>query len=126
MRVIRAEQAADAGNDTMDTFSGTAHIRALNQWSTAAEDKLSAVSFEPGGRTHWHEHEHGQLLIVTAGGGFVAVAGDDPVPVAAGDLVIADAGERHWHGAGPDGPLTHLAVSRGHTSWFGPVEEEPG
>jgi|SRR5581483_10842763 len=122
MRVIPAAEAADAGDQTPPTFTGAGFIRHLQEWPAAAEDKLSVVTFCPGGRTHWHEHEHGQLLIVTAGLGFVAVMGAEPVAISAGDLVVAAPGERHWHGAAPGSSLTHLAVSRGVTTWFGPVD----
>ncbi len=49
--------------------------------------------------------------------------GGEPVQVAtAGDVVSIAAGERHWHGAGPDGPMVHLAINvDSATTWFGKV-----
>ena len=41
----------------------------------------------------------------------------------AGDLVTALPGEEHWHGAGPDGPMTHLAIQFGDTAWAEPVQD---
>lgn len=121
MRVIRAQEARDAGTNTPETFEGQGGIRHLEDWVRQATDKLSIVNFVDGGRTHWHEHSEGQLLIVLSGVGVVAILGQDPVVIHAGDLVIADAGERHWHGSLADSELTHLAVSRGNTTWFGAV-----
>jgi quercetin dioxygenase-like cupin family protein len=34
--------------------------------------------------------------------------------------------EEHWHGAGPEGPMAHVAVSVGEITWLEPSEEEPG
>jgi quercetin dioxygenase-like cupin family protein len=82
------------------------------------------VFFTPGARTHWHSHEHGQLLHVTTGSGFVCAEGDAPHELGAGDIVWAPAGEKHWHGAGPSTALGHLAVSFGTTSWHDPVTPE--
>ncbi|MBA3741353.1 cupin domain-containing protein [Sporichthya sp.] len=121
MRVIRASEAADAGAHRSQTFEGEGVIRQHHVWEQVASDKVHVVTFVRGGRTFWHDHEFGQLLVVLSGQGLVAIEGTEPVPISVGDLVIADPGERHWHGATPDGELTHLAVSRGTTSWHGPV-----
>jgi quercetin dioxygenase-like cupin family protein len=46
-----------------------------------------------------------------------------PVSLDPGDLVTALPGEEHWHGAGPNGPMTHLAIQFGVTAWDEAVEE---
>jgi hypothetical protein len=33
-------------------------------------------------------------------------------------------GEHHWHGAGPDTVMTHIAISLGVTDWGDPVSDE--
>jgi len=82
--------------------------------------RIYAVFFEPGSRTFWHAHEGGQVLYVTSGEGRVGVAGRVE-PVRAGDVIHAPPGEEHWHGAGPDSVLHHVAVSLGPTKWGGEV-----
>jgi quercetin dioxygenase-like cupin family protein len=68
------------------------------------------VHFEPCGRTAWHSHERGQLLICTAGHGYVGTRDGRVTELRPGVAAWTDPGEDHWHGAGPDSPLTHVAV----------------
>jgi quercetin dioxygenase-like cupin family protein len=37
---------------------------------------VGTVVFSPNGRTVWHQHEHGQLLQITSGYGFVCKEGE--------------------------------------------------
>jgi quercetin dioxygenase-like cupin family protein len=79
---------------------------------------VNETTFMPGARTHWHEHEGGQVLRIVAGEGFVCVHGEQPMKVRAGDSVWSPPGERHWHGASPTAMLIHTATTFGETSWF--------
>ena len=36
---------------------------------------INTMTFEPGARTHWHSHEHGQILSVVTGYGLICTAG---------------------------------------------------
>ena len=83
---------------------------------------INTVIFTPGARTYWHRHSGGQLLAVTGGRGIVATR-DQAQVITGGDVVWAEPGEEHWHGADADSLLTHLAVSHGATEWGGEVEE---
>jgi quercetin dioxygenase-like cupin family protein len=40
-----------------------------------------------------------------------------------GDVVWFSPGEDHWHGAGPDSVMTHIAISLGTTDWGDPVSD---
>jgi quercetin dioxygenase-like cupin family protein len=85
---------------------------------------INTVSFEPGARTHWHEHERGQLLFVLSGYGLICSQGEASRMLRAGTWVWIPPGERHWHGATPDSFFTHTAVSFGITAWSDPVAED--
>ncbi|HEV7625167.1 MAG TPA: cupin domain-containing protein [Streptomyces sp.] len=85
---------------------------------------INNVFFSPGAHTHWHRHEHGQILQVTAGGGLVCTQGQAPERLRAGDTVWVPPGEIHWHGAAPDTYLVHTAVSLGATTWLDPVGQD--
>jgi quercetin dioxygenase-like cupin family protein len=85
---------------------------------------INNVFFTPGARTHWHRHEAGQVLHVTAGSGFVCAKGGEPQRLGAGDTVWIAPGETHWHGASPGGYLLHLAISLGTTEWHEPVGDD--
>ncbi|HEX2054809.1 MAG TPA: cupin domain-containing protein [Actinomycetota bacterium] len=88
--------------------------------SHATEDGLNAlaVAFEPGARTDWHTHPDGQVLYVVNGAGLVQSADGQTAEISAGDVVYATPGERHWHGARPNSPMTHLSLTTGGaTQW---------
>ncbi|MDP3071856.1 MAG: cupin domain-containing protein [Opitutaceae bacterium] len=72
--------------------------------------RVVRVAFEPGARTAWHTHPHGQILQILNGVARVQRAGEPLLEVQAGDAVWFEPGERHWHGAAPGGPMVHLAV----------------
>jgi quercetin dioxygenase-like cupin family protein len=84
---------------------------------------INSVLFEPGGRTHWHSHETGQVLHVLQGAGWVQVRNGAGEPIKAGDVVHIAAGEEHWHGAAPDSFVLHLAISLGDHDWLEPVSD---
>jgi quercetin dioxygenase-like cupin family protein len=87
------------------------------------------VRFSPGARTHWHAHPAGQALHVVDGIGRVQDR-DEPVrEIRSGDSVHARPGVWHWHGAGPETFMTHVAVQIGdhdgiYTVWGDPVTDE--
>jgi quercetin dioxygenase-like cupin family protein len=85
---------------------------------------INTVSFAPGARTHWHSHERGQILVVTAGYGLICTHGEAPRPIRTGDWIWIPPGERHWHGAAPGTFLTHTAISLGSTDWSDEVTED--
>jgi len=80
--------------------------------------RVSVVRFEPGTRNHWHRHGGGQVLHVVEGEGFVQLHGEPAQRIRTGDTVSTTPGEVHRHGAGPEGPMAHVAVSIGDTTWL--------
>lgn len=102
-----------------ETFTGRARIKRLGGAGAAPGVKLYRVAFEPGARTHWHVHTGPQLLLVTEGRCLVQRWGGPVKPAETGDVVHIAPGEKHWHGAGPDGPATHVAVNvDAETTWM--------
>lgn len=98
-----------------DWFTGT--VWADPVMPTTDGITINNVFFSPGGRTHWHAHGVAQVLVVTAGQGWVCKDGEAPQPIRAGDYVYIAAGERHWHGAAADSYVLHTAISIGQTTW---------
>ncbi len=87
------------------------------------------VLFEPGARTHWHTHPEGQYLYVVTGEGRAGTEGGPVEEMRAGDTVFFAPGEKHWHGAGPETYMVHIAInpaisSGGGTDWMEPVTDE--
>lgn len=97
-------------------FSGTVWLDAITPAPQPSDVQVATVTFEPGARTAWHTHPHGQLLQIVAGIGRVQKAGEPVVEVHPGDVIWFEPGERHWHGAAPDRLMRHLAVQRADES----------
>jgi len=108
--VTRAgSQTATAGS--ADNFTGSAHV--LSRFKGTEPSRMSGgiVHFEAGARTAWHTHPLGQTLIVTEGEGRVQQWGGPIEVIKVGDVVWIPPGVKHWHGAAPNAPMTHVAVT---------------
>ncbi len=99
------------------TFTGRAMLDPLLDDGTKGEIRVNSVVFEPGGRTFWHSHPGGQVLLVGSGRGMVENRDGDRHLLYPGDVVWSPPGEEHWHGAAPDSFVAHTAVSLGVTEW---------
>ena len=120
MIVIHPHEQAGMAGKQGSQFTGLAHPHL-----TMSEDgvTINTVNFTPGARTHWHSHEHGQILQVVAGRGFVGLRDGSFQTVRVGDTIWTPPGEQHWHGAARDAYLTHVAISLGTTRWAEAVDE---
>ena len=103
-------------------FNGPVTSHPLHTPSEAHLVRVGVVHFPAGTRNHWHRHNGGQVLHVVDGEGYVQSRGEEKRRIGAGDTVSAQPGEEHWHGAGPDSPMSHIAVSIGETTWLEPSE----
>ncbi len=90
----------------------TGTVRVGNPFRAEAPARIygATVAFEPGARTYWHVHPLGQTLVVTAGTGRVQHWGGPVQEIRPGDVVLIPPGAKHWHGASPDAPMTHVAL----------------
>lgn len=81
--------------------------------------------YAPGGRSHWHIHEHEQAIIGVHGHGLVFWEGlEHAHRLGSDDWWHVEPGVRHWHGATPDSVFSHLAVTAGGaTLWLEEVSE---
>jgi quercetin dioxygenase-like cupin family protein len=113
-----------AQQGSADNFTGTVHVRMV----AAGQGQVSVgrVTFQRGGRTHWHTHGGEQTLYFLAGQGRVQVRGEAAVDAAPGDMARIPAGTEHWHGAHPDEAqaMTHLAITFGAPTWLEPVSDD--
>ena len=126
MKITRnASQAPRKG--PAEYFTGSVQIDQPFQGSPPARVGGAFVTFEPGARTAWHTHPLGQTLIVTSGCGWVQVEGCSKEEIRPGDVIWFPAGEKHWHGATANGPMTHIAIAEsldGKTvDWMEPVSD---
>ena len=92
-------------------FTGQVAISAGFQALAPARVGGALVRFEAGARTVWHTHPLGQTLVVTEGEGRVQAWGGPIQRIRPGDVVWIPPGVKHWHGAAPTTPMSHLAVA---------------
>lgn len=108
-----------SGATALGTFTGG------DVWAdpilSAKETFIALVTFTPCARTHWHRHEHGQLLRVTGGAGWYCDQGGQPRRISVGDVIWCPPGVVHWHGADDDSYMVHEATSFGRIEWYEPV-----
>jgi quercetin dioxygenase-like cupin family protein len=94
-----------------DNFSGVVRRDPLLRAEAPGRVQTGLVTFEPCARTDWHTHPLGQILIVTAGCGWVQSWGNPIEEVRAGDVVWTPPQEKHWHGATSTTAMSHVAVT---------------
>jgi quercetin dioxygenase-like cupin family protein len=110
-----------------DWFTGTVWLDPIIDAPPPARLKAARVSFEPGARTAWHTHPLGQTLHVLSGVGRVQAWGGAVREIRAGDTVWIAPGEKHWHGAGPETAMVHIAMHESlngvHVDWLEKVAD---
>ncbi len=118
-------RASDRPFTTGDTGRFTGEV---SLGSTVADDErtnLGIVHFAAGARTHWHSHPGGQFLFGLSGRGRVRSRDEAGHVLLPGDVIRVGPGEWHFHGAEPDAPMAHVAVSGGGApEWGEPVTDE--
>lgn len=112
MALIVARRGSGPVSDGPATrFTGKVTVSAPFEASVPSRLSGATVTFKAGARTAWHSHPLGQTLIVTDGLGWTQVEGGPVVEMRTGDVVVCPPGLRHWHGAAPTGPMSHVAVA---------------
>jgi quercetin dioxygenase-like cupin family protein len=91
-------------------FTGTVYLDAVAEPADGSRISAYSVHFTPGARTAWHTHPKGQTIWVTEGVGLCQRRGGPVEVIRAGDRVLFEPGEDHWHGAAPDRFMTHIAM----------------
>jgi quercetin dioxygenase-like cupin family protein len=122
MQIVKASVGSSPPSEQR-TATFTGQVYADPVLASPGEVTVARVFFAPAARTFWHWHERGQLLYVVSGRGLICADGGLPEELAAGDIVWAPPGERHWHGGGPNTVLLHLATSLGKTNWLDAVSD---
>jgi quercetin dioxygenase-like cupin family protein len=112
-----------------ERFTGDVYVNPIKQKTEPSRLIASIVRFTPGARTNWHSHALGQTLFCTDGAGLVVSRDGTVIRLTPGETVWTPPGEEHWHGAGVDSMMSHLAMLEGvedgdGTTWLEPVTNE--
>jgi quercetin dioxygenase-like cupin family protein len=109
-------------------FTGSVRVDYLFKPNDPSRTSGALVTFEPGGRSAWHTHPVGQILIVTAGSGWVQQWGGQIQEIRQGDVVRIPPGQKHWHGATATTGMTHIAIQEQldgkRVEWMEKVSDE--
>ncbi|KAF2105760.1 cupin domain-containing protein [Lophiotrema nucula] len=103
------------------TFTGEVFVDRIHAGESTS---IANVTFTPCARSYWHTHEGGQMLRVLSGTGWICDKGQEARRIKAGDVIWAEPGTTHWHGADEGSIMTHFVVAVGKTEWHGAVSEE--
>jgi len=123
MKIFRAAHIPSESGDPR-TFTGDVVRTTLAGDTAGTKVNVYRVEFAPGARTHWHAHDGPQWLFVVEGRIRVQKLGEPATEVVAGDAVVIQPGEKHWHGATPGERGAHLAVNvNASTSWMEAVTD---
>ncbi len=121
MRIVEAPLGIVPGKD----FTGKVNLTKILEGAHGDPMELYRVKFEAGARTDWHAHQGLQVLYIESGECRLQKQGEPVQNVPAGNVVVIDADEKHWHGASPKGEMVHIAIGLyGSTKWFDPVTDE--
>ncbi|HWW38041.1 (R)-mandelonitrile lyase [Pedobacter sp.] len=112
-----------------DWFSGEVHVQTLvTPQQMENLYNVGQVTFSPRGRTHWHTHPIGQVLLITEGKGWYQERGKPAQKLTKGSTVAIPKGVEHWHGAAADSKMVHIAISNmlngNNVTWTTPVTDD--
>ncbi|MES2827475.1 MAG: cupin domain-containing protein [Bacteroidota bacterium] len=72
---------------------------------------VTNVTFPAGVHTIWHSHAGGQIIFVVSGTAWYQEKGKSKQVLRPGETVVCLPGIMHWHGASPDGPMSHTVAT---------------
>lgn len=116
-----------------ERFTGEVKMRPVASPREEGQRTVAAeVRFQARARTAWHRHANGQSILVTEGVCLAQAHGGPVQRIETGQTAYFPADEVHWHGASPDGPMTHLALTENAegldaeatTTWLEHVTDE--
>jgi quercetin dioxygenase-like cupin family protein len=113
-----------------ERFTGDVYLTPIYNGTGPSRMSVTLVRFTPGAHTNWHRHAVGQTLHVTEGVGLVGTRDGTVFRIHAGETVVCAPDEEHWHGAGPNTFMAHLAMlearpdSSDPTTWLEPLPDQ--
>ena len=126
IHVTRSGQQPSAKGPA-EYFTGSVRVDPLFR-SGPSDTSAAYVTFEPRARSAWHTHPLGQILVVTAGFGWIQRWGEPIQEMRAGDVVWIPPHQKHWHGASPGSAMTHIAITSAvggkNVDWMEQVTEQ--
>ena len=116
------------GNKGPDkNFTGNAYNIGLVAPDSTYTTAVGNVYLEPGGRSNWHTHPGGQILIITDGKGYHQIEGQPKEIMEKGDVIKCPPSKRHWHGASENTGVQQMYIvpntEKGIVEWMEAVTD---
>jgi quercetin dioxygenase-like cupin family protein len=108
-------------------FTGSVFQDPLARAEGTSKTNATTVTFVPGARTVWHQHDMRQVLVVTMGVGILQIRGQSAEAMRPGDVATVQPGVEHWHGASATSLFAHISILESTpegTDWGNPVSDE--
>lgn len=125
---IKRNGSRPSNKGPAETFTGAVRVDPLFAAQDPSRTSGGTVTFEPGARSAWHTHPRGQILIVTAGSGWVQRWDGVRQEMKPGDVVWIPPDMKHWHGATATTAVTHIAIQEHENGkvvdWLEKVSDE--
>jgi quercetin dioxygenase-like cupin family protein len=118
VRIFRVSDIYPEPEGIPPHFDGITRLTHLPGVTVAGLEKIATVSHRDGAQTVWHSHPAGQVLVTLSGSARISVQGEEPVLLSQGDIVVADPGEVHRHGAAPSRNCVFVVFFGGATAWI--------
>lgn len=128
MTIIKTKVEGKSASQSNPNFTGLVSVNVLINNDSIFNTQMATVTFEAGARTNWHYHPSGQILVITDGVAYYQEKHKAKQVLYKGQTVKCLPGIMHWHGASPDGAMTHIATSpnleKGGVVWLEKVTDE--
>lgn len=110
MRVVRIAEVPEETNTSPMMIGGTVTRQGIVPTEAAHDFNCGIVNFSRGARNKFHAHTSDQILIITSGIGLVTTENEQR-EVTVGDIIHISPGEKHWHGARKESPMSHVTIT---------------
>ena len=124
--VFKNNQSAYSGSS--EFFTGDVKVLPMTDADSANNYTTGYVTFSAGARSAWHTHPAGQTLVVISGTCWTQTENGEKTEAQVGDIIWCPPEVKHWHGASPNGEMTHLAITGmkdgNNVTWLEKVTDE--
>jgi len=106
---ITSLQQCESCAVNMPGATGASRQVPIGKADGAPNFSIRVFTLEPGGHTPHHQHDSEHLNYILEGSG-VAMEGDTPRPIQAGDFVLVKPHEKHQYRNTGDSPLVFMCM----------------
>ena len=126
-QIIATAGKGEAYDGPNQYFTGKVKVQPIASEISPSRNAIAYVTFEAGARSNWHNHDGGQTLVVTAGTAWTQEWNGKAYEAKPGEVIYCPPKVKHFHGASPNGHMTHVSVVENiggkNVTWMEPVTD---